>query len=111
MVTARGGGILTHDEVLRLLFGALQPVLEFDGMAAVLCRNGEDCVTVFSMRPLAAPFRAEPRGESGGELPPFLGRVSSGVPRRPPDVRLLGKEGAHNDGPGAAPRSPLSMPR
>ncbi len=103
MVTARGGGILTHDEVLRLLFGALQPVLEFDGMAAVLCRNGEDCVTVFSMRPLAAPFAQSLAENLVESFRRFSGESHQGCSKGLPDVRLLGREGAHNDGPWSGP--------
>ncbi|MGD0766559.1 MAG: ATP-binding protein, partial [Dehalococcoidia bacterium] len=103
MVTARGGGILTHEEVLRLLFGALQPVLEFDGMAAVLCRNGEDCVTVFSVRPLAPPFAQSLAGNLLESFRRFSGESHQGCREGRPNVELLGKEGTHTDGPWSGP--------
>jgi two-component system, NtrC family, sensor kinase len=92
MTTA--GRLLTRDEVLRLLFGALQPLLEFDAVASVQCRNGEDRFAVFAARPLQTRFAEELAGEVLEGLRRFSGESHQNCARQPVEVVPLGKEAA-----------------
>lgn len=91
---ATAGRLLTRDEVLRLLFGALQPLLEFDAVASVQCRNGEDRFTVFAARPLQMRFAEELAGEVLEGLRRFSGESHQKCTRQPVEVLPLGKEAA-----------------
>ncbi|HUS82961.1 MAG TPA: ATP-binding protein [Dehalococcoidia bacterium] len=89
---ASAGHLLTRDELLRLLFGTLQPLLEFDAVATVQCRNGEDRSIVFAARPLQAQFTEEIAGEVLESLRRFSGEPHQRCVRRPVEVVPLGKE-------------------
>jgi two-component system NtrC family sensor kinase len=89
---ATAGRILTRDEVLRLLFGALQPLLQFDAVACVLCRDGEDRSTVFAARPLQPAFAEALAEEVLEGLRRFSGESHQQCARCPVDVLPLGKE-------------------
>ena len=91
---ATGGRLLTPDEVLRLLFGALQPLLDFDAVASVLCRDGEDRFTVFTARPLQMRFAEALASEVLEGLRRFSGESHQKCVRKPIDVVPLGKEAA-----------------
>ena len=84
--------LLPRDEVLRLLFGALQPLLEFDVVAAVQCRDGKDRSIVFAAHPLQTRFAEELAEEVLEGLRRFSGESHQKCIRQPTEVVPLGKE-------------------
>jgi signal transduction histidine kinase/CheY-like chemotaxis protein len=84
--------LLDRDELLRLLFGTLQPLLEFDAVATVQCRNGEDRLVVFAARPLQASFAERFADDVLEGLRQFSGEPHQACRRQPVDVVPVGKE-------------------
>jgi len=83
---------MTHDDVLRLLFGALQPLLEFDAVAAVLCRDGDELRTVYSVRPVQASFAEGLTDAVLEDLRRLSGESHNQCLKRPLAVVMMGKE-------------------
>ncbi len=81
---------MTQTEVLRLLFEALRPLLDFDAAAAVLCRDGEDRSVVFASRPLQPQLAQELAEEVLDGLRRFSGEAHQNCVTPPPDVFHLG---------------------
>ncbi len=100
---ARSEDVLGHAEVLRLLFGALQPVLEFDAVAAVLCQDGQDTPTLFAVRRLKERFAQGLAEELVDSFRQFSGGLHQGCGKGPLQVKSLSKEGA-------TPREPWGGP-
>ena len=97
------GDLLPRDEVLRLLFGALQPLLEFDVVAAVQCRNSEDHSVVFAARSLQTQFAEKLAAEVLEGLRRFSGESHQKCARQPIEVVLLGKDTPAGREPWAGP--------
>ncbi len=89
---ATAGRLLTSESVLRLLFGALQPVLQFDAVASVECRNGKDRLTVFTARPLQMPLAESLADEVLEGLRRFSGDSHQDCLHRPVEIVPLNRD-------------------
>jgi two-component system NtrC family sensor kinase len=93
-VVAYGESVVSQDEVLRILFGALHPVLGFDAVAVVLCQRGQDVPTLFAARPLEERFARGLAEDLTATFRRFSGETHRGCGRGPLQVRPLAKEEA-----------------
>jgi two-component system NtrC family sensor kinase len=84
---ATSGNLLTSESVLRLLFGALQPVLGFDAVASVQCHGGEDVLTCLAARPLDPSFATALADEVLEGLRRFSGESHEACARK--DVEIV----------------------
>ena len=94
---------VSQNEMLQLLFGALQPVLEFDAVAVVLCDSEEDRPTLFAARPLEERFARSLADDLTDAFRRFSGETHQGCGKGPLQVKQLIREGA-------APRRGLAGP-
>ncbi len=88
---------LSQTEVLRFLFEALRPLLDFDAAAAVLCHEGEDRSIVFASRPLQPSFAQELADGVLDGLRRFSGGAHQNCIATPPDVFHLGNGPVRGD--------------
>jgi two-component system NtrC family sensor kinase len=102
-VFAHSEEVLSHDEVLRLLFGALQPVLRFDAVAAVLCQNSQDTPALFTVGRLKERFAHSLAEEVVNSFRQFSGESHQGCSRGPLQVKPLGREGPASREPWSGP--------
>jgi two-component system, NtrC family, sensor kinase len=102
--------LLPRDEVLRLLFGSLQPLLEFDAVTAVQCREGHDHSIVFAARPLQPQFAEKLADEVLEGLRRFSGESHQKCVRQPVEVVSLGKETASGQAWAGPAQSAIDAP-
>ncbi|MGA2286372.1 MAG: ATP-binding protein [Dehalococcoidia bacterium] len=81
---------LSQTEVLRFLFEALRPLLDFDAAAAVFCRDGEDRSVVFACCPLQPLFAQELADGVLDGLRQFSGGAHQNCVATAPDIFHLG---------------------
>ena len=97
-VVARTENTVSQNEMLQLLFGALQPVLEFDAVAVVLCDSELDRPTLFAARPLEERFARSLVDDLIDSFRRFSGETHQGCGKGPLQVKQLIREGeAHGE--------------
>ena len=84
---------VSQNEMLQLLFGALQPVLEFDAVAVVLCDSEEDRPTLFATRPLEERFARSLVDDLIDAFRRFSGETHQGCGKGLLQVKQLTREG------------------
>ncbi len=105
-----GSESLNQTEVLRLLFEALRPLLEFDVSAAVLCREGEDRAMVFAARSLEPRFAQELAEGVLDGLRRFSGDAHQNCAVIPSEVFYLGNGRASDEAWGGPALSTIDAP-